>query len=485
MIRVVPGRPAAGGAVWWALVPAGTLPAFRLAEGQTPGAKLVKHLLNRAGDGMAGWDAYLVAATGLGQDAWCALEVTAGGERAVSRTRTLPVRLAGGTRFTIALASCYCISQDNGPVGAGFPPPFHRPPTPDPVRFRFLAGDQVYMDLKYESGSPIVSLQPPDPWTRYQRQWDDEKKEYARFLAASPSLTLADDHEFWNDYPHKALWLPWSGGGRDGPTGRMMDRTFALFQAGLNLDPATVAGVTSLTQLDQLLNDGARSPRIDVPPLSFFALDTRTVRTKGGAKPEGFATAGDMQRATAWLAGLTGPGVLILAQPAVDRIPGFAQRVLRSLGLGDHNLADYESDFAALWEAMFNAPHDVLILSGDIHWSRLYRVQRGQGSGVGSRVVWELISSPLARIPKLPLEGKAKVPGEREGKVEWKGGYALWKRWTAMASTDGYATVAEQTYATVTFTTRGQGSGVGVTARAWRPRAPSPELLLESEFTLR
>src|SRR6185436_16109358 len=153
-------------------------------------------------------------------------------------------------------------------------PSIHRESGPDPVRLRLLCGDQIYMDLSPTDGSPLV-FDAPEPWSRYASQW--RTLDFDAFLRSSPNLVMADDHEFWNDYPHGDAWLRWAETDRDGPLGKRMDRAFAVFQAPLNLDPADVAD--SAPTIDALLAGAARAFPLAVGPLTFFVLDTRTRRT--------------------------------------------------------------------------------------------------------------------------------------------------------------------------------------------------------------
>ena len=62
----------------------------------------------------------------------------------------------------------------------------------------------------------------------------------------------------------------------------------------------------------------------------------------------------------------------------------------------DVNPPDYPEDYRALWGALFAAPYDILVLSGDIHYSRIASVSR---EPLSHTRVFEVVSSPLALIP--------------------------------------------------------------------------------------
>ncbi|MBI3015681.1 MAG: alkaline phosphatase D family protein, partial [Candidatus Tectomicrobia bacterium] len=227
---------------------------------------------------------------------------------------------------------------------------------------------------------------PPNPWEVYRKHWDPRGRAgYFRFLAATPTGYLADDHEYWNDFPHKSIWLTWTGGGMSNPVGRAADEAFELYQAALNPAPGEEGS------LPLAARQFCRSFQFAVPPLSFFVLDSRTGRTfytdknpgfirqtlrpgtrlpgagqAAGAKPE-------LDALRAWVQGLEGPGILIVSQPLVETPASSFTRFFHSMG--DLNLPDYGRDYLDVWQAILRSSHNVLVLTGDIHCSRLTRVQ--------------------------------------------------------------------------------------------------------------
>ncbi|HVU00353.1 MAG TPA: hypothetical protein VHE30_01325 [Polyangiaceae bacterium] len=440
---VVPGRPTSDGLTWWVLSEDSGAPHVELVGPDGEDAGVVIRPLSLPQDGPVAKRCFLVSTTALRSDSVYRLDASRNGVLASASSRTLPASLPVGQSFTVALGSCYSIANDPG-LTASYPPKLHDPNGRDPIRLRFLGGDQLYMDLTASSGSPII-VGAPDPWEKYLAQW--ERLQFSTFLRASPNLVLGDDHEFWNDYPHKSAWLTWSESERGGPVGRAMDRAFSLFQVGLNLEPGAVQAPPG-GNLGALLGGVGRTFSLDVGPLSFFVLDVRTARTRYDAGQPHFTAVPWLSAARAWIQGLRGPGVLVLSQPLVEERAGAFARTFHTMG--DVNLPDYDDDFAALWEALFAAPHDVVVLTGDIHWSRAYRIRR---AGASNRTVWEVVSSSLARIP-----GPASGIGEATGKVEWRTGRGNWTR--------DYATNAASTYTTLSFTP--QSGGVNVVARAFQ-----------------
>lgn len=465
---VVPGRPSANSLTWWVLSDNGVQPTLKLIGPNAAAAPVTAQALAKPGDGSSARDVFVVAVSGLASDSAFELQASASAAPSASGfSRTLPARVSLNQPFTIALGSCYCVATDPG-LESCFPPKrFHRTSV-DPIRLRFLCGDQIYMDLSPKSGSPIV-VGAPDPWARYPSQWREPK--LRSFLSEYPSLVMADDHEFWNDYPHGNAWLTWADSSPNTPLARTLDRAYEVFQVGLNLDASVIAGATNA--LTTALGGAARTFEIPIPPIRFFVLDTRTRRTRFDDPQPHFTSPPWLGEAVQWLKSLSGPGVLVLSQPLVEEHVGWFGHAFHTMG--DVNLPDYDDDYAALCDAVFSATHDVLILSGDIHWSRSYQVSR---SGNTDREVYELISSALSRIPI----GTPRI-GERKGKITWASGYARWNQ------RDDYATIATPTFATVTLTplATGDDSPIRVDATAWTrgPNGDAVPACPSDTFTLR
>ena len=466
---IVPGRPTPASLTWWILADSQAPPACVLTGGSASGPGTRVSGVRIGSDDPAAGRVFLVSSEGLDPDSPYTLSATdAAGNQDDCRSRTLPASSEIGRPFTFSLGSCYSVAQDEG-LGRDYPPPRHAKDSPDPVRFRVLCGDQIYMDLSPKSGLPVVTPA-PDPWKRYVEHWTDPR--FRPFLVESPTLVMADDHEFWNDYPHSNAWLFWDEDRPLGTLGSRMDRAYSVFQAGLNLEASRIP--SDAAALARLLADEARTFAFTAGPGRFFFLDTRTGRTRfdSQAPPPGFTRPDWLAKASAWLGALAGPGILVVSQPVVETQVGWFAHATHTMG--DVNLPDYQEDFAILWEALMAAPHDVLVLSGDIHWSRLYRIAAGIRPDHG---VLEVISSPLALI-----FGPRAKPGEANGKVDWNGGSADW--------TSVFANNERQSYATVSLTPTGTAPAAPLRVEIswWSPTLDTqlgPELLGNSEWTLR
>jgi hypothetical protein len=423
---VVPGRPAKQGLIWWVLTDDGRAPRLEILGPGGAGAIVAVCPL----DPVHLPGAFLVGTTGLREDSEYTLRASSpgGGTPAAARARTLPDPLRPGQKLTIALGSCFSVAQDKGVLAAAYPPDRYGPGR-EPIHLRMLTGDQVYMDLDPASGSPVV-FSAPKVWERYVSQW--RAPQFSQFISASPNLMMADDHEFWNDYPHGNVWLPWAR--LDNAAVADFDPAFSVFQAALNVDPAKVSELAANpVALREFLAQQARTFELPTSPVSIFFLDTRTRRTRfDDARPR-IALEAWLGEAVRWLGSLATPGVLVVSQPLVERPAGWFARATHTMG--DVNFPDYREDFATLWKAVLDARHDVLVVSGDIHWNRLYRVSTGARP---DHSVYELIASPLARIKQ---GGDVKDVQDKAGKVEWTDGSASWSRLFAENATTSYITV--------------------------------------------
>ena len=188
-----------------------------------------------------------------------------------------------------------------------------------------------------------------------------------------------------------------------------------------------------------------------------FLLDTRSSRTRYDIAQPHFCETGWLDEAINWLGQLTMPGVLVLSQPFVEEPASWFQRTFHTMG--DVNLPDYQLDHARLCNALFSAPHDILVVTGDIHWTRLYECQSGSRPG---RRIFELSSSPLARIPQ--DSGNSAV-GNAAGKVTWSGGFANWARI--------FARNAAVTYTTISVRPGADVGALSLDIRAWGADAKS------------
>ena len=337
------------------------------------------------------------------------------GDRVVASFRTLPTSLRDQP-FRVLLASCYCEDRDERDQAGSLltraaPPRWARPtldlgrrlrrawvalssllrtgpPSGEPTgrvaaRYRdvrrlglrpdvkFLVGDQVYLDAPYRDFLlPMGQSRMKRHISRtYSRTWD----KLNHLLAHGGNFFVTDDHEFWNNYPANPLaWIT-----------LFRRRTRERWELHAR-------------DFLQKVQDTRRTSGFDIGPdgreLAFFLADTRVRRqrpTWPWSRVERFMAEEDFRELLAWIRGLDVPGVLVTGQPLLAPARGFFPRIL------DRGLPDHADQYRRLCDALASAGHDVLILSGDIHYARYARVTLTDRS----HVLHELVASPLTLLP--------------------------------------------------------------------------------------
>lgn len=236
--------------------------------------------------------------------------------------------------------------------------------------FKLLIGDNLYLDVAPDQRSFAHGYK--ETVHRYLHYfW---RSGYADVLSELPTLTTWDDHEFWNNYPEEQVWLSrsknWPQKLRDGYI-KAGDECLDLFQAQLNPAPVAPPG---------------RSYRFNVGKLSFFMADVRSGRTAGsGRRMFRGAAQDELAALETWARTLCAPGVLVVGQP---------------LWMGDGDWKDYnppsfEDEYARIWQAIASAPFQIVIVSGDVHHSRLLEI------GFNGGTTYEFVTSPACSIPTI------------------------------------------------------------------------------------
>ena len=115
--------------------------------------------------------------------------------------------------------------------------------------------------------------------------------------------------------------------------------------------------------------------------VSFCLADVRSKRSKNGFLPRA-----EFNQLIDWAANLTCPGVLAMPQPMIVE-PNPVER----------NLLSFDDRFSELVKAMESSGHDIVLLSGDVHYGRVATVNFGNSGG---RLI-EIIASPLSNLTGL------------------------------------------------------------------------------------
>lgn len=313
---------------------------------------------------------------GLSAGTRYAISVESEGELARVELTTLPVRLpaeGSGESFNVLLGSCFGLGSAKAlPLGDLL----STLPVAESPHVKLLCGDQVYLDL------PVVEDLPEDPLKliskllgKYRCNWEHVASHgqhraggFGRFLRTGSNLFVADDHEFWNNYPFAQAQLPITW--RSGPREAYSASAAELYDAFQPSD--SPHGFAALR-----LHTSSGVGGLDV-----FALDGRRFRSRDNAH-----SAQGLDELVLELKRDSCPAVLVLSQPLFDAPAGGWSRRWR-----DANLADFD-DYPRLVRAICDRTHDVLVLSGDIHRARVASARSALGASIH-----EIVASPLSLI---------------------------------------------------------------------------------------
>ena len=276
------------------------------------------------------------------------------------RFRTMPARLpsAAGEAFTIGFGSCFYNHRDGGRVAAAYKRLCARGDSAARPDVTMLLGDQVYLDIGFDS----LSLIPGEIHERVADDYALHWQALGSLLGRGGTWMLPDDHEYWNDYPFVdsllpallALKLPhvretWTRAARDGVENVQRSPVVESFAFG---------------------ND-----------LTVCLADLRSHRSE-----EGFLPPREFRKLQHWARHRSCPGVLVIQQPLC---------VMQSAV--ERNLRSFPNQYARLLAALAAVPHDIVVLSGDVHFGRICQVPIGTA---GARLT-EIVSSPLSNLTGL------------------------------------------------------------------------------------
>jgi hypothetical protein len=299
------------------------------------------------------------------------IEVRGGGASSALRTRPIPARLPDEGWFNVWLGSCYDRNTEAAPGLAGRVAS-HLASSPDTrPDLTFLVGDQVYLDVPLTEvigrfGEPGLGGITAQFEEDYRLTW---MSHLTGLLQAAPIACTPDDHEFWNNYPARVPWLPRTLRAR----GRMeweqaARRCYDAFQRSVGMPDPIV---------------------LDLGPVSFFVLDTRTWRRvdrSACALPDHLAAL------EAWAEGVRErgqTGVFITGQTLFKTAASLIGGLLTDFELANH--ADYLRIIGALRRAA-TPERPLLCLTGDVHFGRVVQASDTKGRPL----VYEVISSPLS-----------------------------------------------------------------------------------------
>jgi hypothetical protein len=273
---------------------------------------------------------------------------------------TLPARIPdkGAKPFTIGLGSCFYNHRDGGQAAAAYKALYER--GADEVRpdVTFLTGDQVYLDIGFDSLSLLNGEIRQRIADDYALHW----QALGSILGCGGTWMLPDDHEYWNDYPFY-----------DG-----------LIPALLSLKIARVRSTWTASASDAVKNI-QRSPVVEIfsvgQDLSVCLADLRSHRSK-----HQFITQDGFAQLLSWARGLCSPGVLVIPQLLIDEEDKH-----------ERNLLSFTKQYRELLQALAHTGNDIVVLSGDVHFGRIATVKLGNNGG---RLI-EVVSSPMSNLTGL------------------------------------------------------------------------------------
>src|SRR6266536_3477227 len=142
----------------------------------------------------------------LQADTSYAITASAGGESVKLETFTLPASVPTqlDRSFNVLLISCFHQAEDRGGLAGTIVSQLKGTNKP---HLTLLAGDQVYLDLPTLKTFPDKLPWLADKFERdYSLNWQGPLA-YTNVLDAAPSVSLRDDHVYWNNFPHVSPFI--------------------------------------------------------------------------------------------------------------------------------------------------------------------------------------------------------------------------------------------------------------------------------------
>jgi hypothetical protein len=214
-------------------------------------------------------------------------------------------------------------------------------------------------------------------------------------LDAAPNISIPDDHEYWNNFPHASPFIQnsWTEEGR-ARWGRAAQAMFNAFQ---------LPYPNSLSQPPESFGEAFI---LDVPPLSLFIADTRSGRDSGlrFTMPDN-----QHQQLTEWVDSVIAEkrfGVFVSSQSL------FANPVSSTKGaISDYELPNY-GDFGRIIQTLQRLIDEgsraLICLTGDVHWGR---ITASQDITTGRTAITEIISSPSSLVTTVGVDTIKRVGG--------------------------------------------------------------------------
>lgn len=274
--------------------------------------------------------------------------------------------------FNVLLVSCYHQTEDRGGLAGhavGQLKGLLRP------HLTLLLGDQVYLDLPPiknfpKDRTPLAAKFEHD----YEVNWAGPEG-YSKVLAAAPSVSTPDDHEYWNNFPHRATLIEnsWWEDSRQ----QWRDVAEAMYEGFQLAAPARLGDAVML----------------DVPPLSFFIADTRSKQDEQRRHAMSDAARRQLEQWVEHVRNNQRFGVFVSGQSVFSEKPGGFTGNFVDFELP--NYGDFDKILGALTR-LADAGRPVLCVTGDVHWGRVVAARDVRQGG--REMVYEVISSPSSLV---------------------------------------------------------------------------------------
>lgn len=328
-----------------------------------------------------------------------------GGERSFKTStlpNTLPTQLDGW--FNIFLCSCYFQPEDaSGTLSNVITKILMRP------NLTLMMGDQIYGDLPLDVDLPGGQTIEGMLGSKYMRNFASRALEtggLTRILQRAPAMCVADDHEYWNNYPFGQVQLPntWAKRGRtDWEVAAR--RLYEDYQLGAGVAPGFAR-------------------RLTIDPLKMLVVDMRSDRDQAFSKLMSNQAKGEFE---AWAAelladranGLPAFGLLCSGQALFAAPTEESKRKREDAEMS--NWEQFDTLIVPTLERLADAGIPVIYVTGDVHWGRVAQAKSPLRDS--QPMIYEVITSPSTLI-RVPVVDRAKETWEG-----LKGLFGERKRW--------------------------------------------------------
>lgn len=328
--------------------------------------------------------------SGLQPDSLHAISVSAAGSERKLDIRTLPREIPTDLdrSFNVLLVSCHHSAEDRRGLSGTIVSQMSALTRP---QVSILAGDQVYLDLP-----SLRNFEDDEVWLadKFERDYIENWRGpdgFARVLDAAPSISIPDDHEYWNNFPHPSPFIQnaWNEDSRE----RWRNAAQAMFR-GFQLPYPN--------NPDNL----GEAFILDVHPLSFFIADTRSGKDPGRRFT---MTEAEHAQLSEWVDEVIAAkrfGVFVSGQSV------FENPVSTITGaIADYELPNY-GDFGRIMKTLQRLIDEgrrpFICLTGDVHWGR---IAAAQDITSGRTAITEIISSPSSLVTTLGVDTVNRIGG--------------------------------------------------------------------------